>query len=1165
MRKKTSTTQDSSLQGKRFSRHVLRVAMSSIVLLCGICGETLFFMNLYSSSAQAAPADTAVVTYKGNNQRTGNFSNETVLNTSNVNATNFGKRVSYPVDGQVYAQPLYVSNLTINGTTHNVVFVETEHDSVYAFDADATSTAAPLWHTSFLGNGVNSVTSSDVSCNDMVPEIGITGTPVIDSSTNTMYLVAYTQENSGLVYRLHALNITTGLDVTSPVVLQGSVPGTAEEAVNGEVSFNAGKERQRGALTMVDGQIYIPFGSFCDDGPYHGWIMGYTYGASALKQAEIYNSSPNGSGGGLWGGGVITADANGNIYFSSGNGDFDLNTGGTEASDAFVKLNAQLQMQDYFSPFNQSCLQAVDEDLGSGGPVIIPSLNEQIGGGKEGRIYVMNNSNMGKYTIDPNLNCATTEHNRYDIDNVMQESPPSTVGGIYSTPAYWNNTVYFAGAGDHAKAFAVNSNGLLNLTPTSETATSFGYTGGNPVISSNGNSNGILWTIDPSAILRAYDATNLATELYGSDQNAARDSLDNYVKFSSVTVANGEVFVGTQDSLYIYSLNPPPAPATTPTPTATPGATYNNIGISNDSAPSAGNFDGSGNSYSETALQSVGINPGDNAFCDPGATPACNPGGSTSDGKIVFAWPNESPGQADNYIANGQTLPVTPLTNASVVAFAGAGTGGAASGTVIVNYSDGTAQYATLTLSDWHLNGGLASGNAAMATMPYNNTATGQSSTTTSVFCAVVSLQAGKTVKSVTLPAAVTGGTMHIFAVATNQGPPPAAVYNNIGTSDDTNPGFGNFDGTNSYSAQALAAVGITPCGTVTFNGVNFTWPTPGSGAANNYIANGQELTITPVNGATTLAFLGAASGGTASGPATINYADGTTQSFTLGFSDWTLGGGTVAPSFGNQVVVTTAYRNTPLNGPDPSSKPVVLYADVALETGETIQSVVFPSIVNGGQLHIFTVATKGGTTVTATPTPTVTATPTATTAIYNNVDTSDDSNPSAGNFDGTNSYSAQALQAVGITPGGTVAFNGVNFTWPTPGSGAVNNYVANGQTIAVTPVSAATTLAFLGAASSGSASGTATITYTDGSTQTFTLGFSDWTLGGAGTDAPSFGNLVVATTAYRNTPAGTQAAHKPVVLYADVTLQSGKTLKSVTFPATVTGGQLHVFAVATN
>ncbi|HEY7415395.1 MAG TPA: hypothetical protein VH593_09395, partial [Ktedonobacteraceae bacterium] len=418
-----------------------------------------------------------------------------------MNASQFGKRVTYPVDGQVYAQPLFVPNLTVNGASHNVVFVVTEHDSVYAFDADQTTASAPLWQTSFLTNGATSVPSTAVTCNDMVPEIGITGTPVIDSSSNTMYLVAYTSENGSLIYRLHAINITTGQDESSPIVLQGSVSGSGAGNVNGTIAFNPQHERQRSALLMANGQIYIAFGSFCDNAPYHGWIMSYSFNNSQFQQTAIYNDTSAGAGGGIWGAGnALAADDSGNIYTITGNGDFNLNTGGPNAGDSFVKFSPQLTVLNSFTPFNQLCLSQADADLGSGGPVLIPSTNEQIGAGKEGRIYVLNNSNMGGYTPDPNLSCASssTERLRTDIDKVVQELPPSTVGGIYSTPAYWNGLVYFTGGSDHIKAFRFSS-GVLTTAPVSQTPESFTFTGGGSTISSNGNdsSTAVLWAIDP--------------------------------------------------------------------------------------------------------------------------------------------------------------------------------------------------------------------------------------------------------------------------------------------------------------------------------------------------------------------------------------------------------------------------------------------------------------------------------------------------------------------------------------------------------------------------------------------------------------------------------------------------------------------------------------------
>jgi hypothetical protein len=1105
------------------------------------------FATLVSPSlvahAAAAPANQAVTTFKYDNGHTGQDANETLLTTNNVASATFGKKMSYPVDGQVYAQPLYLPGLTINGSVHNVVFVTTEHDSVYAFDADATSASAPLWQTSFLSSGVTTVPSSAVSCNDTQPEIGITGTPVIDSSTNTMYVVVYTYENNAPVYRLHALDVTTGQDKAPAIVLQSSLAGTGSGAVNGTITFNPLKERQRAGLILANGQIYIAFASFCDDGPYHGWVFGYTYSNSQFQQSAVYNDSLDGSGGGYWGsGGAISVDSSGNLYLLSGNGTFDYNTGGNSLGNAFVKLNAQLQVQDYFAPFNQYCLNLADTDLGSGSALILPGLNELVSGGKEGRFYVLNTNDLGKYTVDANLgtNCTSSEHLRTDVDRVLQEFAPGTVGGIYQAPSYWNGSsgqyVYIGGSGTVTKAFQVQSNGLLSTSATSQTPESFGFTGGDPIISSNGTSNGILWLIDPGAILRAYDATNLSKELYNSNQIASRDALGTYVKFGVPTVANGEVFVGTTNALVIYGLNPPAAPTPTPGGTSTPttGVPYTNIGISNDSAPTSANFDWAGNSYSYQTLLNAGLNPGDNAFFN----------------NMVFTWPNVVAGQPDNYVPSGQTLLVNPISGANVLGFLGAATGGSGSGTTTINYTDGSTQSFTLGFTDWTFGGSTpAFGNQIMATLPYRNTPSGTQTKKTYIFYAEANMLPGKVVKSVTLPAKSTGGAMHIFTAATKKVViVPTPAFNNVGTSDDSNPSAGNFDGANSYSAEALQQVGITPGGTVTSNGFTFTWPSAAAGQPNNYTANGQVLPA-QVKGATTLAILGSASGGNASGTATITYASGATQTFTLGFSDWTLGGGGGSPAFGNLVVATAPYRNTP-NGSQTTDKPVIFFAQVALLTSENIQSLTLPTITQGGQLHVFAITTDQGSGVSG-PTP----------APLNNIGISDDSNPATGNFDGANSYSAEALQAVGITAGSNVIFNGVSFTWPSATPGTLDNYQAKGQLVAVAPVSGATTLAFLGSASGGASSGTTTITYTDGTTQTFTLGFSDWTLGGGG-GSPAFGNQIVATCAYRNTPTGPQT-DKPIIFYAAVSITIGKTVQSVTLPTT-TGGQLHVFSVAT-
>ena len=376
--------------------------------------STIFAQSAMAQTTAAAPANTAVTTYHNDNLRTGQNPHETILTTSNVNNSQFGKRVTYPVDGQVYAQPLYLPNVSIQGTIHNVVYIATENDSVYAFDADQTTAIAPLWKTSFTGPNVTTVPAGDVFTrypnHDIDPQIGITSTPVIDPTTNILYVVAMTKENGQYFQRIHAIDVTTGLEKAgSPVVIQASVSGTGIDSSGGQVQFNAKTENQRPALLLSNGTVYISWASFGDSDPYHGWVIGYHYTGSALQQVAVYNDTPNGTEGGIWmSGGGPAADSSGNVYLITGNGSYNLNTGGPNSGDSFLKMSSSLNVSDYFTPFNQSCLSAADADLGSGGALLLPDQTNTahphlvIGAGKEGRIYVIDRDNMGHFTNAPN-------------------------------------------------------------------------------------------------------------------------------------------------------------------------------------------------------------------------------------------------------------------------------------------------------------------------------------------------------------------------------------------------------------------------------------------------------------------------------------------------------------------------------------------------------------------------------------------------------------------------------------------------------------------------------------------------------------------------------------------------------------------------------------------
>ncbi|HLI05329.1 MAG TPA: hypothetical protein VKV40_02035 [Ktedonobacteraceae bacterium] len=557
--------------------------------------DAFFSSDFPSATTFFAPSDVSVVTYHNDNFRSGQNLSETLLNTSNVNAQHFGKRVSYPVDGQVYTQPLFVPHVRIKGHYYDIVFVATENDSVYAFDADQTQTVAPLWKTSFLHlPDVTTVPSSDVfkkyPNHDIEPTIGITATPVIDPVTNTLYVVAMTKEHGDqYVQRLHALDITTGKDRPgSPVTIFAQIQGNGYDKSAGRsslITFNTKQANQRSALLLVNGVVYIAWAGFGDTDPYHGWVLGYSYNGSAFRRVAVYNTTPDGQEGGVWMSGAGPAvDAQGNIYLTVGNGTFDLaQAGQRDAGDSFVKLSTQndLALTDYFTPFNQQCLDGRDADLGSGGVLLLPDQPGTahprllIGVGKEGRIYVLDRENMGQYHSYPgaSLRCGSTDETRTDIDQVVQELPASTTGGFFGIPGYWAGTaasgqlVYIGETDDHLKSFQLSGD-KLSSKPTARTPEAFGYPGAIPSISSNGSvpDSGIVWAISPAncggpgctpvgpGVLRAYDAANIGRELYNSEQDATRDQLDSYVKFSVPTIADGKVFVGTQTSLTIYGL-----------------------------------------------------------------------------------------------------------------------------------------------------------------------------------------------------------------------------------------------------------------------------------------------------------------------------------------------------------------------------------------------------------------------------------------------------------------------------------------------------------------------------------------------------------------------------------------------------------------------------------
>ena len=518
-----------------------------------------------------------VLTYHNDSARTGQNTNETTLTPGNVASANFGKIFSYPVDGHVYAQPLVMTSLAIPGQgIHDVLFVATEHDSVYAFDAAGTN-ATPLWQVSFINPaaGITPVSSSDVGCPDLAPEIGITSTPVIDPASATIYVEARTKEVTNGVatfyHRLHALDLSTGAEkFGGPKIVQPSVAGTGEGNDGaGHVLFNSLRQLNRAALLLNNGIVYIGCASLCDNDPYHGWLIGYD--AQTLSQSHVFNVTPNGAWGGIWQAGNGPAcDLEGNIYVMTGNGTFDGTTN-SDYSDSFLKLSATtgLRVIDYFTPYNQAALDMVDADLGSGGPVVLPdevgggttNQNLIVGAGKEGKIYLINRDAMGHF------NPAN--------DSQIVQSLPGAIGGSWDTPAYFNKSIYYIGSGDALKAFTV-TNARIAATPASQGTTVFRYPGATPSVSANGTNDGIVWALWRSgnnpAVLYAYNATNVALELYNSSAAGTRDLPGGAVKFAVPTIANGKVYVGAQFAVAVYGLGTfLPAPFISPA-----GGTFTN-------------------------------------------------------------------------------------------------------------------------------------------------------------------------------------------------------------------------------------------------------------------------------------------------------------------------------------------------------------------------------------------------------------------------------------------------------------------------------------------------------------------------------------------------------------------------------------------------------------
>jgi hypothetical protein len=535
-----------------------------MVLLSAACLLFSPFVLIFRRAApvEAAPIFNGVLTFHNDNMRTGRNPSETLLTLSNVRTATFGKLFVIPADGKVDAQPLYVPHLTVGGGTHNVLFVATEHGTVYGIDADSGST---LWQITTLKAGETS--SDNRGCGQVTPEIGVTSTPVIDLTTGlhgTIYVVAMSKDSSANYHqRLHALDITTGLEeFGGPVDVGAKYPGTGDNSQGGFVVFDPKQYKERAGLLLINHVVYTSWASHCDIRPYTGWVI--SYNGPTLAQQSVLNVTPNGSEGAIWAAGAgPAADSNGNIYFLDANGTFDttLNASGFPSKgdygNAIMKLstlNRRLAVSDYFNMYNTVSESNVDEDLGSGGAMVVPNFKDSsgvlhllvVGAGKDKNIYLANRNNMGKFNASNN-------------SNIYQEVTGVLGGSVFSAPAFANRKIYYGAVGDTIKEFSFTTNGLLNSIPTSATPTHFGFPGATPSISGSIASNLILWATENTspAVLHAYNALNLTDELYNSNQAAGgRDNFGAGNKFITPTIANGKVYIGTTNGVGVFGLLP---------------------------------------------------------------------------------------------------------------------------------------------------------------------------------------------------------------------------------------------------------------------------------------------------------------------------------------------------------------------------------------------------------------------------------------------------------------------------------------------------------------------------------------------------------------------------------------------------------------------------------
>jgi len=1055
-------------------------------------------LTMLGTFTAAVQAQVNVTMYHNDIARTGANTQETILTTTNVNSTQFGKLFSVTLDGQVFAQPLYLSNVSIAGGTHNVVYLATEHDSVYAIDADSGTVYA---QASLIPAGATTANSdNDLGCTDIVPEVGITGTPVIDPTAGILYVVAVSNVGGNIVQYLHALNVTTLSEaLNGPVKITAAVSGAGVDSSGGQVIFNAKQEHQRAALLLENGHVVIAWGSHCDINPWHGWVMSYS--ASTLAQEGVFNTSPNGEQNGVWvSGGGVAADASGNLYFPTGNGTWN---GSTDYGDSIVKLGppaaGTFPVLDYFTPYNQATLSSDDNDVSAGGLVLLPALPtgaQQVRPGQQliaqqgklGTIVLLNSSNLGRYCVNSTPACSGGD------TNIVQELPNAS-SGIWGSPAYWNGNLYWTGANDPITAWSFNAGGsaLLSTSPVSQSAKTFAYSAPTPAISSNGTANAILWALDGSAdastcdgggagclALYAYDATNLNHLLYSSTQAASnRDSPGVALKFEVPVIANGKVYVGTSGTLAAYGLlTNAPQVATPPTFSPLPGA------------------------YASAS-------------------------------SVTLA--DTTPGAVIHYTIDGSTPTVNSPVYGAPIAVSNATVNAIAVATGYANSTVASASYSIL----------------------------GSLGTPTGV--------------SLTSVANVSG-------IATDGTPTTNGGWDNSGYA---------------YSSTLLGA-------SVVFNGSTFTLGTPGTADA----VSSTTIPL-PAGNYTTLNLLGSGTNGAqVNQTLVVTYTDGTTSVFTQTFSDWWWNS-TTAP--GETLVKQMAYNDGPTGAQNAGQASLYGYS-FTLNSAKFVKSLTLPANRNVMILGVAlsNTAAAAPPVVAATPTfspvPGTYSTPqsvafsdkTPGAVIYYTTDGTPptanstkytapitvgnetlraiaiatgytNSNVASGAYTITGSVGTQAnvnLSAVanvyGIATNGTatagggwdtvgnayssnllgtsISFNGSTFTLGAPG---VADAVSS--TTIPLPAGSYTTLNLLGSGTNGTqANQTVIVTYTDGTTSTFTQTFSNWWWN----STTATGETLVLQMPYLVTVTGAQNAGQVSLYGYSFTLNSAKTVQSLTLPA---------------